>query len=206
MYLLCKRTFDFCSSLCLFIAISPLFLLLVILVRAKLGSPIFFRQVRTGKDMRNFSIIKFRTMTDAKDVNGKLLPDEERFTKFGRWLRSSSLDELPELFNIIKGDMSVIGPRPLLPLYNEYYTKEEKSRFNVRSGLITPDSIDPNPVISWDKQLKYEADYGRDLSLKKDLAIFLGVFRILLKRNKTSYGEYVREPLNVERSKKHLHS
>lgn len=144
--------------------------------------------------------MKFRTMTNAKDKNGNLLPDDERFTKFGRWLRSTSLDELPELLNIIKGDMSVIGPRPLPPIYNDYYKPEEMSRFNVRAGLVTPDSIDPDPIISWDKQFEYEAEYGRNLSLRKDVKIFVGVFRILFKRTETDYGEYVREVLNIERA------
>lgn len=200
MFKFFKRAFDLCSSLALFILISPLFIILAILVRLNLGSPILFRQIRTGKGMKNFSIMKFRTMTNAKDEDGNLLPDEERFTKFGRWLRSSSLDELPELFNIINGDMSVIGPRPLPPSYNEYYKPEEMTRFNVRGGLVTPDSVDINPIITWDRQFEYEAEYGRNLSLKKDLMIFIGVFRILFKRTKTDYGEYVRLPLNVERS------
>ena len=200
MFKFAKRAFDLCSSLALFIVISPLFIILAILVRLNLGSPILFRQIRTGKGMKNFSIMKFRTMTNAKDENGNFLPDEERFTKFGRWLRSSSLDELPELFNIINGDMSVIGPRPLPPSYNEYYKPEEMTRFNVRGGLVTPDSVDINPIITWDRQFEYEAEYGRNLSLKKDLMIFIGVFRILFKRTKTDYGEYVRLPLNVERA------
>lgn len=200
MYLVFKRCFDFISSLLLLIVISPLFLVLALLVRLKMGSPIFFHQVRTGKDMKQFGMTKFRTMTNATDEEGNFLPDEQRQTKFGKWLRSSSLDELPELLNIIKGDMSVIGPRPLPPIYDNFYTEEEKKRFKVRGGLITPDSIDPNPVISWDKQLAYEADYGENVSLKKDLMIFVGVFRILFKRTTTDYGEYVREPLNVERA------
>lgn len=200
MYKFCKRAFDLCSSLALLIVISPIIIILAVLVRVKLGSPILFRQVRTGKNMKNFSIMKFRTMTNATDKDGNLLPDEERFTKFGRWLRSSSLDELPELFNIIIGDMSVIGPRPLPPAYNDYYKQEEMSRFNVRGGLVTPDSVDSNPIISWDKQFEYDADYGKNLSLKKDLKIFIGVFHILFKRTETAYGEFVREPLNVERA------
>ena len=138
-------------------------------------------------------------MTNDTDEDGNLLPDEQRQTKFGKWLRSSSLDELPELLNIIKGDMAVIGPRPLPPVYDDYYTEEEKKRFLVRGGLVTPDSVDPSPVISWDKQLQYEADYGENVSLIKDLKIFVGVFRILLRRTETDYGEYVREALNVER-------
>lgn len=200
MYKFWKRAFDLCSSLALLIVISPIFLVLAVLVRVNLGSPIFFRQIRTGKNMKNFSIMKFRTMTNDKDKDGILLPDEERFTKFGRWLRSSSLDELPELFNIINGDMSVIGPRPLPPAYNDYYRPEEMARFDVRGGLVTPDSVDSNPIISWDKQLEYEADYGKNLSFQKDLNIFIGVFRILFKRTETAYGEFVREALNVERS------
>ncbi|MBG9220340.1 sugar transferase [Bacteroides ovatus] len=200
MYRFWKRAFDLCSSLSLLIAISPIFIILAILVRVNLGSPIIFRQIRTGKGMRNFSIMKFRTMTNAKDKNGNLLPDEKRFTKFGRWLRSSSLDELPELLNIINGDMSVIGPRPLPPIYNEYYRPEEMARFDVRGGLVTPDSVDSNPIISWDTQFEYEADYGENLSFKKDLEVFIGVFRILFLRTKTDYGEYVRKPLNVERA------
>lgn len=199
MYKVFKRVFDFCSALALFIVISPIFLVLAIIVRIQMGSPIFFHQVRTGKGSKDFGMIKFRTMTNATDAEGKLLPDEQRFTKFGKWLRSSSLDELPELLNIIKGDMSVIGPRPLPPSYNDYYTEEEKKRFLVRGGLVTPDSVDPDPVISWDKQFEYEADYGENLSFKKDWDIFIGVFHILLSRTKTDYGEYVRQPLSEER-------
>lgn len=201
MYSGFKRLFDIVSATLLFICISPVFLVIAILVRLKLGSPIFFTQVRTGRYKKDFKIVKFRTMTNAKDKNGNLLPDEERFTKFGRWLRSSSLDELPELFNIIKGNMSVIGPRPLPPIYNDFYKKEEMARFKVRAGLVTPDSVASTPIISWDEQFKYEAEYGNHLSLKRDVQIFIGVFRILFKRTQIDYGEFVREPLNVERSK-----
>lgn len=200
MYLAFKRIFDLISSLFLFIVISPIFLILTILVWINLGRPIFFHQIRSGKGMKSFGMVKFRTMSNDKDADGNLLPDEQRFTKFGKWLRSSSLDELPELLNIIKGDMSVIGPRPLPPIYDDYYTEEEKKRFLVRGGLVTPDSVDLSPVISWDKQLAYEAEYGENVSLIKDLKIFIGVFRILLRRTETDYGEYVREALNVERS------
>ena len=200
MFKLVKRTFDLFSSLALFIVISPLFLILALMVRFNLGTPIFFRQTRAGKDMKPFEMIKFRTMTDEKDVEGNLLPDEQRATGFGKWLRSSSLDELPELFNIIKGDMSVIGPRPLYQRYNDYFTEEEKKRFWVRGGLITPDSVDPSPIISWDKEFQYDADYAENMSIKKDLHIFIGVFRILFKRNTFDYGSFVRQPLDVERA------
>ncbi len=200
MYKIFKRCFDFTSALLLLIVISPLFLILALLVKMKLGSPIFFHQIRSGKDMKQFGMIKFRTMTDKRDAQGNMLPDEQRATKFGKWLRSTSLDELPELINIIKGEMSVIGPRPLYPRYNDYFTEEERKRFWVRGGLITPDSVDIDPVISWDKEFKYDADYAEHMSFKKDLLIFMGVFRILLKRNTTNYGSFVRKPLDVERS------
>lgn len=199
MYKVFKRSFDFCSALALFIVISPIFFVLAILVRLKMGSPIFFRQVRSGKNEKNFGLIKFRTMTNATDSEGNLLPDEQRFTAFGKWLRSSSLDELPELFNIIKGDMSVIGPRPLPPTYNDYYTENEKKRFLVRGGLLPPDSVSPDPMISWDKQFEYESDYGANMSFRKDWDVFCSTFRILLNRSKSDYGEYVRQPLSEER-------
>lgn len=199
MYRFFKRFFDFISALFLLIVISPIFFALAILVRIKLGSPVFFTQSRAGKGMKPFGLMKFRTMTDLRDENGDLLPDEYRQTKFGSMLRSSSLDELPELIHIIKGDMSVIGPRPLPVRYNPYYREEELRRFDVRGGLITPDSVDESPVISWDKQLKYEADYAKNLSFTLDLKIFFSVFRILFKRQTGEYGSYVREELNVER-------
>ena len=199
MYKFLKRVFDFCSSLVLLIVISPVFLILAILVWVNLGSPILFRQERTGKGMKNFNIIKFRTMTDGRDREGGLLPDEKRFTRLGRWLRSSSLDELPELLNIVRGDMSVIGPRPLPPTYNDFFKEKELARFKVRAGLITPDSVDPNPIVSWDRQLEYETEYGNNLSLRKDFNVFINVFKTLFQRAKTDYGEFVRKPLNVER-------
>ena len=196
-----KRMFDFGSALLLLIAISPVFFLLVLMVRVKLGSPVFFTQERTGKDMKKFKLIKFRTMTNEKDKNGKLLPDEMRQTKFGGFLRSSSLDELPELLCIIKGDMSVIGPRPLPPIYDEYYTDKELKRFWVRGGLIPPDSIDDNAVISWDEQFEYESSYAENLSLINDMKIFFNVFKIIFQRKETEYGNFVRKPLYEEREK-----
>lgn len=199
IYRIVKRIFDLTSALFLLIVISPLFCVLAIMVRIKLGKPIFFKQARAGKGMKPFDLMKFRTMTDKRDENGELLPDECRQTKFGTMLRSSSLDELPELIHIIQGDMSVIGPRPLPLKYNPYYQQEELRRFDVRGGLITPDSVDDSPVISWDKQLQYEADYAKNLSLALDLKIFLSVFKILFKRQTSEYGSYVRNELNVER-------
>lgn len=199
MYKIFKRSFDFCSALLLLIILSPLFLILILIVRVDMGPPVFFTQIRSGKQMKPFKLIKFRSMTDAHDENGNLLPDDKRVTKFGRAIRSSSLDELPELINIIKGDMSVIGPRSLPPVYDALYKPEEKDRFLVRGGLVPPDSVDLNPIISWDKQFEYEAEYGRNVSFRLDVKIFFAVFRTLFKRETVDYGSYVRPALNEER-------
>lgn len=199
MYRIFKRSFDFTAALLLFICISPLFLVLAFMVRVKLGAPIFFKQARSGKGGKTFHIRKFRTMTDDRDAEGNLLPDDQRMTKFGGWLRSSSLDELPELFNIISGDMAVIGPRPLPPAYNDYYTDYERNRFKVRGGLIPPESLYFDSFVTWDKQLKYEADYANQVSLSLDVRLLISVFKTIFKRTETDYGDYVREPLSVER-------
>lgn len=201
LFRLFKRMFDIISATLLLVVISPLFLVMMILVRFKLGTPVFFTQERTGMNQKKFKLIKFRSMTNEKDENGNLLPDEVRQTKFGGMMRSLSIDELPELLCIIKGDMSVIGPRPLPPTYDAYYTEKELKRFDVRGGLIPPDSVDPEAVISWDKQFEYEAKYVENLSLKNDLKIFFNVFKIIFQRRQTEYGNFVREPLNKEREK-----
>ena len=138
-------------------------------------------------------------MSDERDSNGELLPDHLRVSKFGVFLRSYSLDELPELFNIIKGDMSVIGPRPLPCKYDKFYKASELPRFNVRGGLISPDVIEPVPVVPWDQQLAIEADYGMNLSFKKDFTIFFAVFKTLFRRADSNFGEYERIPLDEER-------
>lgn len=200
IYKIFKRCFDFTAALLLFICISPLFLVLAFMVRIKLGAPIFFKQARSGKGGKTFHIRKFRTMTDDRDAEGNLLPDEQRMTKFGSWLRSSSLDELPELFNIIGGDMAVIGPRPLPPSYNDYYTEYERARFKVRGGLIPPESLYFDSFVTWDKQLKYEADYANEVCMSLDLRLLISVFKTVFKRTETDYGDYVREPLSVERA------
>lgn len=196
-----KRAFDLVSASVLFVVISPFFCVLMILVRTKLGSPVFFRQERSGLHGKSFFIRKFRSMTNETDAEGNLLPDAERLTEFGKFLRSTSLDELPELLSIIKGDMSVIGPRPLPPAYNEYYTEREWKRFDVRSGLLPPDSVEKSAIITWDKQLEYEAAYAEDLSLKNDVKIFFGAIKMVFTRNNTDYGTYVRKPLNEERTR-----
>ena len=199
MFSFFKRLFDIVSATLLFIVISPFFLVLMALVRIKLGSPVFFRQERSGLKQKHFHLIKFRTMSDERDSNGELLPDHLRVSKFGVFLRSYSLDELPELFNIIKGDMSVIGPRPLPCKYDKFYKASELPRFNVRGGLISPDVIEPVPVVPWDQQLAIEADYGMNLSFKKDFTIFFAVFKTLFRRADSNFGEYERIPLDEER-------
>lgn len=204
MYKVFKRTVDFVSALLLLIVISPAFAVLTILVRTRIGSPVFFKQERSGKAGKPFSIMKFRTMTEAKDENGRYLPDEKRLTKFGRILRGTSLDEIPELISIIKGDMSVIGPRPLPPSYDEYYTEREKKRFLVRGGLIPPEVLFHNVQPTWEQQLEYEAWYAENVSLKIDLAVLFAVFKGLFTRYKDDYGEYVRGNFADERRRERV--
>lgn len=141
-----KRLFDFTSALMLLMCVFPFMLILAFWVKCKVGSPIFFTQERSTINGKTYKLIKFRTMTSKCDVNGVLLPDDQRKTKFGAWLRNTSLDELPELYNIIKGDMSVIGPRPMPTKYNDFYKEYEKNRFLVRGGLIPPEVLYNNPT------------------------------------------------------------
>lgn len=199
MYKFIKRFIDVLLSGIALIIISPILLILSILVYFKLGSPILFHQERCTLHGRRFNIIKFRTMTNACDEKGNLLPDEKRKTPFGIWLRGSSLDELPEILNIFKGDMSIIGPRPLMYLYNDYYTDYEKKRYDVRGGLLPPEILYDNPTPSWDEQLKWEADYANNLSFKLDLNIFIRSFILIFKRSNDNYGDYSRNSLSEER-------
>ncbi len=201
MYASFKRFFDFISSFVLFCTISPLFLLIWILIRINLGRPAFFTQERSGLHGKVFRIIKFRSMTDARNERGELLPDELRTTAFGTWLRKTSLDELRELLSIIKGDMAVIGPRPLPPLYDTYYTEREKKRFEVRGGLIPPEVLYGNILPTWDEQLEYEADYAENICFRLDARVMMAVFKGLFTRYERNQGSVVRESLVVERSK-----
>lgn len=171
-----KRVIDFTITLVGFILISPIFLVLCILVRCKLGSPIFFKQVRITKGDRPFEIIKFRTMTDGRDKDGNLLPDTERFTKFGDFLRNSSLDELPELLNVLKGDMSLVGPRPLYPKYLPYYTKEDNLRHSVRGGITGLAQINGRALCRWNDRFAYDVKYAKNVSLFNDIRILFRTF------------------------------
>ena len=154
-----KRFFDIVLSFCALVVLSPVLLVLAILVRLKLGRPVVFRQERPGKDEKIFQLCKFRSMTDQRDGNGKLLPDEVRLTKFGKALRSTSLDELPELWNILKGDMSIVGPRPLLVKYLPYYTEEERKRHDVRPGLTGLAQVNGRNFITWEETFAYDVEY-----------------------------------------------
>lgn len=196
-----KRLFDVILSGLALIILSPILLLIAILVRIFMGSPILFKQARTTKGAETFYIKKFRTMTNARDENGNLLSEEERSCKFGNFLRSTSLDELPELWNIFVGEMSIIGPRPLHVDYLPYYKEEELDRNTVRGGLIPPEVLSKNLTPSWDEQLEVEAFYAKKLTFLLDLKIFFSTFVVLYKRMRNDYGEYVRPSLNEEREK-----
>lgn len=177
MYKLCfKRILDFILTLIGILLISPILLVLCLLIRVKLGSPIFFKQIRITKDEKPFRIMKFRTMTDARDENGNLLPDTERFTKFGNFLRNSSLDELPELINVLKGDMSLVGPRPLYPFYLPYYTKEENLRHTVRAGITGLAQINGRNLCKWDERFAMDVKYVKEMSLINDVKILWRTF------------------------------
>lgn len=166
-----KRLLDICCGLAAVIVFWWLYVIIAILVRVKLGSPVLFTQDRPGKDEKIFKLYKFRSMTDERDENGNLLPDEVRLTKFGKFLRATSLDELPEAFNIIKGDMSVIGPRPLLVSYLPYYTEAEHHRHDVRPGLSGWAQVNGRTICGWDKKLAYDLEYVHNISFLFDLKV-----------------------------------
>ena len=166
-----KRFLDIALSACALVVLSPVLLVLAILVRCKLGSPVIFCQERPGKDERIFRLYKFRSMTDARDGAGNLLPDEERLTKFGRLLRSTSLDELPELWNILKGDMSIVGPRPLLVKYLPLYSEEQRRRHDVRPGLTGLAQVEGRNSISWEERFALDTVYVTQYSFRMDVRI-----------------------------------
>lgn len=168
-----KRPIDFCCGLAAVIVFSWLYIILAILVRVKLGTPVLFAQERPGKDEKIFKLYKFRSMTDARNENGELLPDEVRLTKFGKMLRATSLDELPEAFNIIKGDMSVIGPRPLLVKYLPFYNEEQRHRHDVRPGLSGYAQVHGRNTVSWDDKFKMDVEYVSHITFFGDVKIIL---------------------------------
>lgn len=166
-----KRPLDFLIALLGLLMLSPLFLLLALLVRLKLGSPVLFTQERPGRGEKIFRLCKFRTMTDARDEKGQLLPDGERLTGFGSFLRATSLDELPELLNILRGDMALIGPRPLLVRYLPWYTEQERLRHAVRPGLTGLAQVSGRNLLGWDRRLALDAAYVKRITFLGDLKI-----------------------------------
>lgn len=190
-----KRLFDLTIALAALVLLTPLLLGVALLVRVKLGSPVLFRQRRPGLDGVAFDIIKFRTMTDACNADGELLPDATRLTRFGRWLRSTSLDELPELVNVLRGEMSLVGPRPLLLAYLDRYTPEQAQRHSVLPGMTGWAQINGRNAISWDAKFTYDLWYIDHRSFWLDLVIlWRTVFRVLARdgicaHNGTSTGD-----------------
>lgn len=168
-----KRVLDVFCGLAALLVFWWLYIVVAVLVRIKLGSPVLFKQERPGKNEEIFKLYKFRTMTDARDENGNLLPDEVRLTKFGRALRATSLDELPEVFNILKGEMSLVGPRPLTIQYLPYYSEEERHRHDVRPGLSGLAQVNGRNFIGWDHRLAFDVQYVKKITFIGDLRIIL---------------------------------
>lgn len=178
-----KRPLDFICALLAIVVFCWLFAIVAILVRVKLGSPVLFKQDRPGKDEKIFKLYKFRTMTDARDENGELLPDDVRLTRFGKLLRSTSLDELPEAFNILKGDMSIVGPRPLLVKYLPLYNAEQRRRHEVRPGLSGYAQVNGRNAVSWEERFYMDVKYVDHVSFVSDIKIiFVTILKAFVKR------------------------
>ena len=190
-----KRPMDFVLSLIAIIVLSPVLLVVALLVRTKLGSPVIFKQKRPGLNENIFTLYKFRTMTDERDKFGELLPDSVRLTKFGRFLRSTSLDELPELFNILKGDMSIVGPRPLLVQYLPLYNEHQKHRHDVRPGLSGWAQVNGRNAISWEDKFDLDVEYVNNISFLLDWKIiFLTLKKVFVREGINSETSVTMEP------------
>lgn len=181
-----KRLLDIIFSVLLFIITFPVLIVVAILVRINLGSPVIFKQKRPGKNEKIFTLYKFRTMTDKKDDNGNMLPDDERLTKFGMFLRSTSLDELPELINIIKGDMSFVGPRPLLEEYLSLYNDDQKHRHDVSPGLTGLAQVNGRNLLEWKKRFDLDLEYVNNVTFKMDLKIIFKTISLVIMRKGVS--------------------
>ena len=196
-----KRLLDIVASATALLVASPLLLTVALLVRFRLGAPIFFTQTRIGKDQKPFDIIKFRTMTDTRDASGALLADADRLPAFGQWLRATSLDELPELWNILTGTMSLVGPRPLLPEYLPYYTEREHLRHRVRPGITGLAQVNGRNAIGWDARLELDARYVETFSFLNDIKILWRTVTVVLQREGISAeGHATMQRLDVERA------
>lgn len=197
-----KRLLDIILSLIAIIILLPLYAIISILVLIFMGWPILFKQPRPGKNEKIFNMYKFRTMTNKKDKEGNLLPDEQRLNKFGKLLRATSLDELPELFCILTGKMSIVGPRPLLVKYLQYYTEEEKHRHDVRPGLTGWAQVNGRNLVNWEERFTYDIEYTNKVSLKMDIKIILKTIKIVFNRQGITDGKTeTMTLLNEERCK-----
>ncbi|MBB1400962.1 sugar transferase [Pseudoalteromonas sp. SG45-1] len=195
MLLMIKYLFDLTVSIIVFLILLPVILLVAVLIRIKLGSPILFTQNRPGLHGKVFKMMKFRSMLDAKDKHGNLLPDNERMTKFGAFLRSTSLDELPGLFNVIKGDMSLVGPRPLLVQYLPLYNSEQAKRHNVRPGITGWAQVNGRNAIGWDEKFKLDVWYVENQSFLLDMKILLlTVKKVFIREGISADGHVTIEP------------
>ena len=199
-----KRFLDFILSLLALIVLSPVLLILIVLGAIKMKGNPFFTQLRPGKNEKIFKLIKFRTMTNAKDAEGNLLPDDVRLTKYGKMLRSTSLDELPELINILKGDMSIVGPRPLLPEYLPYYTEEEHHRHDVRPGLTGLAQVNGRNAIGWDQKLAFDTLYIKNISFSYDMKIILSTVGKVFKRSDIQVGSEFKAGKFIDQRKERL--
>lgn len=198
-----KRLLDIVLSAMAIVLLSPIFLIITVVVWIQMGTPVFFCQDRIGKNEEPFRLYKFRSMTNETCPDGTLLPENERITRFGKLLRSSSLDELPELFCILVGKMSFVGPRPLPTYYSPYFLPEERKRHAVRGGLIPPDSLSGKIYTTYEEQFRYEVYYAEHVSFLLDVKVILTTFQILWGRVKNGYGSEMDRPhLNVYRNKK----
>lgn len=196
-----KRLLDIILSGIAMVILSPIMLIIALLVKMKLGSPVIFKQDRPGRDEKLFRLFKFRTMTDGRDEKGELLPDEIRLTKFGRILRTTSLDELPELINIFKGDMSIVGPRPLLVRYLPFYKKEERLRHSVRPGLTGLAQVNGRNNIDWDERLGFDVKYVKNMTFLGDVKIIFQTIGKVLKRKDIASGrQLIIQDLDKERA------
>ena len=190
-----KRSMDFILALLAIILLSPFLLIIAVLVRAKLGSPVIFKQKRPGQHEKIFTMYKFRTMTDERNINGELLPDSIRLTKFGQFLRSTSLDELPELLNILKGNLSIVGPRPLLIEYLALYNEHQKRRHEVRPGLSGLAQVSGRNAISWEDKFNLDVEYVDHVSFIGDWKIiFLTIKKVLIREGINSDTAATMEP------------